>query len=287
MKNLFNPILLPMVLFMFFGTTACNIPITQLTQKESKMPEAKYYNSEFSDMPQDVSDAIANGPICTEEATAFKDRLDLLEVSDQKAENGYCLLEDGTCYSAIRTKFPEANGEMIYWWFWWHVFKDIRYKIWCPGAHYSIDITDKDQVNDESLSYSERIFNNPHLPVEDVGSGVMQLSIRFVPPETFGFTPSMLKEANVEAILCSIVGNNIAGVYVNHSYMIHIFQREGEELVLRSRFWLGSILSQVSPFITKMIFTEQMGLDQVLHCSEEYNHLAEFLPEIYEEFGPK
>jgi len=49
------------------------------------------------------------------------------------------MLHDESGYVAVRTRFPGCTAEMIDWWFTWaKKEEDIRYKIWYPGAHYSM-----------------------------------------------------------------------------------------------------------------------------------------------------
>ena len=53
---------------------------------------------------------------------------------------------------------------------------------------------------------------------------------------------------------------------------------------MRSRFWLGQ-------FVDKNIREKFLGLEiakgTMLHCAEEDNHLASFLPQIYKEWNEK
>ena len=110
----------------------------------------------------------------------------------------------------------------------------------------------------------------------------MELSIRFMSPEDFGFDTTRFEEAGVEAVICGIVGYMIAGVKVEHTYMTHIFRRLGDGLEIRSRFWLGKAIGLAE--LRKLAITEGVARDLGYHCAYEYSHLSEFLPAIYEEF---
>jgi len=275
-----------MIVFTIFSAAGCieedNRYSAGLTQEELAMPEARYYDPDFAALPQEVTDALAQGPMDEADALSFRDAYKLQEPGYHNVENGYALLDNDVGYVAVKTDFPGATGNMIYWWFWWHGYKDIRYKIWCPGYHYATIIKDLARMNNPSLSYRERVENNTIYSVEDVGMGVQKLAIKFVPPETFGFNPSRFKMNGIEAVLCVEVGLMIGNLNVEHSYMCHVWRKKGDGLELRSRFWLGKKLQ--SRLLRQLIITEDTVRDMVFHCSLEYNHLAGFLPEIYNEF---
>lgn len=281
-KSLF--IILTILLTSFAITASVWAWNAGLTHEESRMPEAKYYNPAFADMPDEVAAALAHGPIDAEDVLDFENAADLQKPGYQNVENGYRLLDDGTGYVAVKTDFPGATGDMIYWWFWWHGYKDIRYKIWCPGYHYGVKIKDLSRANNPFLSYKKRIENNTIYSTENVGMGIQTLAIKFVPPEEFGFDQSQFKYQGIEAVLCVEVGLMIGGINVEHSYMCHVFRKTRNGLELRSRFWLGKMLQCL--WLRELIFTEKTLRDMLKHCSLEYNHLAGFLPEIYDEFGP-
>jgi hypothetical protein len=255
----------------------------ELTDEEKEMPEAAFYSTEFAEVPDEVADAVSNGPISPDQALAFEDINDLAKPGYLEVENGYGILEDGTAYVAVRTDFPDADKEMVHWWFWWHAVENVRYKIWYPGAHYAIGAEDMEQLTDESLIAEERYLNNPHYPVEDVGTGVMSLSIRFMSPEAFGFDTSTFKDNDVEAVVCGVVGLRIFNFTIEHSYLCHLFRKNGDDLELRSRFWLGAKLESL--FLRKLFINEALALGMMRHCSGEYTHLASFLPEIFNEFS--
>lgn len=257
-------------------------PTSSLTNDEKNMPEAMYYNTEFTPLKTEVQMAFSGGPIDCSKSLQYEDLNYLLEPGYLEVENGYCLNDDGTGFVAVRNVFPGATAEMVQWWFWWHANKNIRYKIWCPGAHYEISVKDSDQANNMALSYEERRVGNIHYPLEDVGSGIDHLSIRFVSPEDFGFDISKFGENGIEAVICGVVGYIIAGVTVEHTYMSHVFRKNGDGLELRSRFWLGKAIN--SEGLRNLALKEDTAKNLGTHCAREFSHLSEFLPEIYEEF---
>ncbi len=255
----------------------------ELTEQEKSEPEAKYYTPVFAPLPPEVEEALAEGPVDPGRALRLADIKDLIKPGYLAVENGYCVNPDRTGFVAVKTDMPGVTADMIQWWFWWHAEKDIRYKIWCPGDHYAISVKNRDQADDTALSYEQRRVNNTHYPYEDTGTGVFQLSIRFVPPETlFGCDPTKDSATNgIEAVVCAVVGYKVGMVTVEHTYMTHVFRRTPGGLELRSRFWPGSALK--SEGLRKMTIDRDVVKGLAYHCAREFSHLAGFLPEIYQE----
>ncbi|PKN53177.1 MAG: hydrolase [Deltaproteobacteria bacterium HGW-Deltaproteobacteria-13] len=255
----------------------------ELTEQEMRQPEAKYYNPAFSPLSPDVQAAISGGPADCNRALKFENINDLLKPGYLDIENGYCLNpDDGTGFVAVKTDFPGATADMIHWWFWWHAYPDIRYKIWCPGDHYAIGIKNKQQAGNPALTYEQRYVNNTQFPYEDTGNGIFKLSIHFVPPEAFGFNTGKFEEAGIAAMVCARVGYMVGDLNIEHTYMCHEFRKTHNGLELRSRFWPGKALPGVA--LRKLAITEDVVKGLASHNAHEYSHLAEFLPEIYGEF---
>jgi hypothetical protein len=268
--------------FVLLAHSPCSAYLQGLTAREKAMPEAGYFDPTYASLPEDVSAALSAGPIPSCKALKFEEINELLEPGYLEVENGYCLNPDGTGFVAVKTDFPGATGDMVRWWFWWHAFKNVRYKIWCPGSHFAISVHDMDRMLDPTLSYEERYLNNPQYPVEDTGTGYPWMSIRFVEPEAFGFDTSRFEAAGIDAVVCAVVGYRFAGITaIRHTCMVHLFRRTDAGLELRSRFWVGKALS---PFLRRFTITLDTARSIAFHCATEYNHLAGFLPEIYEEF---
>ena len=295
MKSIKRPfVLLIGMIFVCLVLTGCPAEIVseeaallglnaELTPEEMRMPEAKYYNPIFAPLPSDVEAAISGGPGDCSRALKFENINDLLKPGYLDLENGYCLnSNDGTGFVAIKTDFPGVTADMIQWWFWWHANKNIRYKIWCPGAHYAISVKNEQQANNPFLSYEQRRVNNTQLPYEDTGNGIFLLSIHWVPPEEFGFDTSKFKEAGIAAVLCAKVGYMVETLNIEHTYMCHVFRKTNNGLELRSRFWPGKLLPDVT--LRKLAITQDVVQGLASHNAHEYSHLSGFLPEIYEEF---
>lgn len=205
-------------------------------------------------------------------------------------------MSDNSCYVAVLTKMPDVSGEMIDWWFWWHAVESLRYKIWFPGSHLANHARDPEQLKNPALSFNQRFWNNTQYPVEDVGTGVEQLSITFLPPADFGFDTSKFDEARVATVICARVGS--VPKKVLHTDMCHFVRNTDNGVEMRSRFWIGrklnfTVLSETSPFqrlinakfTRKIMIPAETPLEMAHHCAQEYNNLASILPELYRDFG--
>ncbi len=271
-------------------------PLPDLTDEEKTKPYAKYYYRQLAPIPGDVQSAIDAGPIDPSQALAFEKINDLLEPGYHAKENGYCFMPDGSCYVAVLTRMRGVTGEMIDWWFSWHAQESLRYKIWYPGAHAGTGVNDLDRLQNKSLPFRERYWHTTHYPVEDVGIGQEKLSITFMPPEEFGFDTTRFKAANVRTAICTRAGSE--NKKADHTDMCHFVRQVAGGVEMRSRFWIGRrikvrMFSDRSPvnriantgYIRKIVIPRNTPCQMSLHCAQEYNNLAQILPDLYREFG--
>ncbi|WP_086975945.1 DAPG hydrolase family protein [Archaeoglobus fulgidus] len=215
---------------------------------------------------------------------SFSEKDKMLDEGYLPYENGFHHFPDGRAYVACLTKMPKVSAEMIYWWFRWHSEEAIRYQIWYPGKHFDVR-------TDETGS--------THYVTEDVGTGKQRIVIRFMTPAEFGFSKEKLETIDLKrnAIICARVGAEIPGHVVWHTWMCH-YAREAEKGVeLRSRFWIGEEIEVSGPLalilarllnrqaVKRRMIPGNIGRHMFHHCAQEYHHLAEILPEVYEEFG--
>ena len=202
-------------------------------------------------------------------------------------ENGWCTLPDGVGFVAVRTSMPAVTGEMVDWWFDWHPRDPLRYRIWHPLAHFSNSL-------EPPLEPSAKAhWGAVHHPVEDVGTGRVRARIAFVAPAELGFADDALGDPHVATIVCGWVGDETRRV--RHSVMAHVFLADGDGVVLRSHFWLGSAIRPYAPGVIAGLAEQVLnrppvrraalpaGLPQALarHCAEEYANLAAILPELH------
>ena len=183
--------------------------------------------------------AIKGGPIPSSEILKWENRTQLLDANYHKFENGWSTLEDGSRYVAVKTFFPNGTAEMIDWWFEWAQEKEnIRYKIWCPGAHYAMAQmeTPDYQFSKEGKGY----WGKSRFPVEDVGLGVAQIRLDFVPPSEFGF------ETLPDSSTMLAVRVGLPNGLLKHTDMIHYIRPVAGGVEMRSRFWMARDLEAMS-----------------------------------------
>ena len=120
---------------------------------------------------------------------------------------------------------------------------------------------------------------------------MLRAAIQFVPPSTFG-----LPAADDTVVpVCARVGSR--DVPVDAGWLIHHIRPTEGGSEMRSRFWLGgpyiAVRSApgvanrvVRPVVSRIIgATADYARDLMVHCAQEMNHLAGFLPALYEQFG--
>jgi len=79
--------------------------------------------------------------------------------------------------------------------------------------------------------------------------------------------------------------------------MCHFVRRKESGVEMRSRFWIGhtvlrsgvsekSIINRLINTKTakKLLLPKKVGFALAMHCAQEYNNLAEILPELYETY---
>jgi hypothetical protein len=237
--------------------------------------------------------AINSGPIADGGAVLGAHELDrLLDPAPLAAETGWCWTDEHIGYVAVRTEMPGTTGEMWDWWFDWHPRDALRYRIWYPGAHFDVRFKAPREAG------AKPFWGAAHFPVEDIGLGSETFRIEFRPPSRYGFSSDVLEDPRVATVVGGFVGSPRRRARVG--VIAHVFLRERDGLVLRSRFWLGSALRPDLPGVLgealgrlisnapvrRLTMPGTLPLCLARHCAAEYAHLASILPELYERFGP-
>lgn len=235
--------------------------------------------------------AIEAGPINPSLALPLAQIDRLLDPAPLAAETGWCLMPDSTAFVAVRTAMLQVTAEMVDWWFDWHPRESLRYRVWHPAAHVS------NSVELPAEAGAKAHWGTVHHPVEDVGLGVINARIAFLPPSELGFASDALGDPNVGTVVCGLVGDD--KMHARHSVMAHVWLNEGDGLVLRSAFWLGAVMRPDLPgalgdlagrLINRPLVRRRLveqGLPQALslHCAQEYANMATLLPELYSRFA--
>ncbi len=261
-----------------------------LTDEEMQHPLARYWFRRGF-IADDVLNALRRGPMQTADVLEWRHRTRLSDPGDLPVENGYCMLGDGSGYVAVRTHFPDCTADMIDWWFNWAQQEEIiRYKIWYPGAHYSMSQAPTPGYVREP---GDKIYwGMSRFPVEDIGVGVTRMRLDFVNPREFGFDG--LPDGGT--ILAVRVG--LADGWFKHTDMIHHVRPADGGVEMRSRFWMGRKIEAMAggagllgsaldwPFVKRQVLKPGIARSMAFHCATEYAQLAGFLPELYEQYGP-
>jgi phloretin hydrolase len=254
----------------------------------------EYLALPLTPVPDEILERLEAGPIDPADAQRVEDVDRLLDPAPLAEEFGYCWMPDGVGYAAMRNQMPAGPREMAEWWFEWHPQEDIRYQIWHPKAHISSRV-------DPSDHRLERPYWDVTLhPVEDIGLGVEHMRMDFKRPEQLGFSPGALDRPGVAGIMGGFVGDDKKRAF--HTLMIHVFLDDPETggYVLRSRFWIGSMLRPYGPApiagaigalvnhkaFRRVVVPRSAPQVVALHSAEEFEHLATILPALYAEYGP-
>lgn len=200
-------------------------------------------------------------------------------------QEGVWRAPEGNVLIICNTDLPDVTPAMVDWWFGWHLPDSSRYALWHPTAHRRARVKeDRSHLSNDRARY----LDNVSYVDEYVGDTLKRLSIHFVSPQGFGFTD--LDESNATAI-CAITSDRL--LMAEGGSLCHLVLPTNNGCQMRSAFWLGNIRHHVaplhlllnaiynSPFFRKRIITDQFCLDLLRHCSEEMNHLARFLPQLY------
>jgi hypothetical protein len=268
------------------------------TEREIQEPYVELYNRRQATIPSKVIDDILNSPYSEKDALLLENINDLMNPGYLPLETGYCNMSDGSVFVAVLTEMPRVTGDMLDWWFWWHPINSLRYKIWYPDTHFGTKLdVDLDEYKARKGPYNQRYLNTTNYPIEDIGIGTDTLSIRFVPPQNFGFDISRFETADVATAICGIVGS-VSKKIRQHTYMCHFVRKKDMSVEVRSRFWIGhtviknsvsdkSIINRLlnTKFARKILLPKKVGFCMAMHCAQEYNNLAKILPELYETYA--
>lgn len=247
------------------------------------LPYARFFNEIIRPIPKLVENAIKKS---AKQGLWFENVRHLNNAGYHDLENGYVLNSDGSLHVAVLTPMPNVSPEMWDWWFGWHSCEDSRYKLWHPKAHQSAVWADgRDEV-----AYVNRTSNIE----EYIGKKLEKAAIQFKSPIELGFSEAEIADKSKVVYICARIG------YVDYpldfGWLVHQIRKTDEGAEMRSRFWMGGkfIAIRSKNFLAKIIskvlqkvvkLPEKQAKDLMAHCSEEMNHLAAILPDLYNEFN--
>lgn len=258
--------------------------MSNLQTADPKEDLAKFLNTTFTQLPAEVSQALEM-PLSWDELPDFSDAPDLAREGYQRIENAYTVLPDGSCKVAVKTDMPGVTPEMWDWWFGWHGCSDHRYKLWHPCAHVSAKW--KDGRNDPCYVGRDSIIR------EYIGKNLLDAAIQFKSPLEFGFSAESINRKDEAVYICARLGHT--SLPVDYGYLVHQVRKTTDGAEMRSRFWVGGRYvalrknGKAADIITAIIkkfrsLPKNFAYDLLQHCSEEMNHLAAFLPGLYQEY---
>ncbi|MBY4127655.1 hypothetical protein HQO83_04535 [Rhodococcus fascians] len=254
-------------------------------------PYAHYMAARTTPAPATVAEAYASPPLTPERIPGFGTiATDLAPTGYSGVETGFGQRADGATFVAVRTLMPGVTAAMVDWWFGWHSSEAARYKLWHPDAHLYAAIAEDRTAPD--MSDKAKYIGNTSFVDEYVGPKLQQLAISFRDPVAHGFAVPL-----DQTIVFGRVGSSIAPVDLG--WLAHQVRPVDGGAEMRSRFHLNlrglhmpdvkqaacAVRRGASVDPTDLVLGLDLARDLLLHCGQEMNHLAGFLPELYAEFG--
>jgi hypothetical protein len=255
---------------------------------DHKTPYAHFFDENMKSIPLYAVEALKNSPFQKGSIPPLSNILTLEKEGYCDIENGYTLEADASLRIAILTEMPNVSPKMWDWWFGWHGCMANRYKLWHPKAH-------QDAVWKDGQSH-EGYIGRTSMIEEYIGKKLEKANIRFIDPTELGFDPQMINDKNKVVFICARLG--YTQFPLDFGWLVHQIRAVEGGSEMRSRFWVGGehIRIRANGFLPKILskflqkinrLPQQQAIDLLTHCAEEMNHLALFLPKIYDEFGKK
>lgn len=241
-------------------------------------PFAEFFDPEMAALPKHVITALDHGPQAGPTLPSFDDIATMTDDGYQQTENGYGTVRDGGIQVSVRTDMPGVTPAMWAWWFGWHGSDSRRYKLWHPRAHVSARWAD----GGGDGGYVGRTS----LVQEYLGSAFSRPAIRFVEPSVLG-----IAVAEDAVAICARLGSG--DVPVDVGWLVHHVRPTRDGAEMRSRFWMGGRHvavrhgNRLTDIALRPIAARQLPdpRDLMVHCAQEMNHLAGFLPALFDRFA--
>jgi hypothetical protein len=258
---------------------------------DANTPFGKFFKPEMAPLPKHVVEALQHGPQGEMALSAYEDAADVADDGYQQTENGYGVLDDDSYQVSVRTDMPGVTPAMWSWWFGWHGCDTRRYKLWHPRAHLFAQWKDRDADKGAGRQGAQRYIGRWSLITEYIGSAKLSGAIQFVDPAEMGCPP----DSDNAVAICARLGSS--HVPVDIGWFIHYVRSTPSGAEMRSRFWMGGphvavrnapdLASRaMRPVASRILGNPEANARNLLvHCAQEMNHLAGFLPELHEAFG--
>jgi hypothetical protein len=260
------------------------------SESDRAKPFAKYWNPVMRPLPAHAVDALHRGAVAEPLIPGVEQAQETLFGGKPVIETGYALHANGAMHVNILTDMPGVSPEMVDWWFAWHGDDAAKYKLWHPQSHVHAQWV---QPQPETGEWRSRYVGNTSFVDEYLGSELSRLSIRFVLPQELELHHPSLDDPKEATAICARGG--LGERPVDAGWLVHHVRRTATGSEMRSRFWIGGpyaaprqpgVLARLTAQAAKL-FARPTDIDArnlLVHCAQEMQHLAGFLPAIYEEF---
>lgn len=286
------------------------IPAPEATDAEKAMPLYKYYTRPLRYLGPLLSQAIDHGPMEMYHAQPLNDLIShlLLPGEYPAISLGYCKHPEGGGFMRHYQFYPGARFDMLKWYYTWINIPckhqpagcgNMKYKIWCPNGHFTHEfINGKDRTDGILTQESMGLGMNPGTPYAE-----QYISIRYpIDLSEFGMTKAKAQELKDA---CCWVDPAIVKFYDPKDYWekgILTKVLGTEVMVSMSRPVNGGIEKLSAEWIGwdiqdgKFVYDEETPWWRpnedfmhmcLTHAHVEAQHLADFLPELYEEYSGK
>ncbi|GGG25532.1 hypothetical protein GCM10007304_44240 [Rhodococcoides trifolii] len=259
--------------------------------EDRAQPYAHYMAATTRPAPQVVQEAFTAPPLAAAAIPVFDGlTTDLGPEGYSAVETGYGRTDDGVLFVAVKTDMPRVTAAMWDWWFGWHSSESARYKLWHPDAHLYASLR-TDTTNASGPDKAKYVGNISYVD-ENIGPKLQQLGIEFRDPIAHGFTVPA-----DQTIVFGRVGSSIAPVDLG--WLAHQVRPVPGGAEMRSRFYLNlrglhlpnveqaycAVQRGASVDPTDLVLGLDVAQNLLMHCGQEMNHLAGFLPELHAEFS--
>ena len=251
----------------------------------ASLPYARFWNPVMAEIPAHALRALSDSPV----AEALMPRMPeaVNDIVGSPIQNGYTVTTEGAIHVNLTTEMPDVTPAMIDWWFGWHGDSAPRYKLWHPLAH--VHAQWKQPPRAGSIGRARYVGSTSQVD-EFLGSAMIRAAIQFRRPEELRLVDP-IAAAGVEATaVCARVG--LVDAPIDIGYLIHHMEAVPGGSVMRSRFWIGPpyiaarkvAFRPVMPIARRLVsLTELDARALLVHCAQEMNHLATFLPALHEQ----
>lgn len=259
--------------------------------RDQARPYAKYMAVRTRPVVSTVAAAYLADPTPSQQIPEFSAlTADLSPHGASAVETGYGTTASGAIWVAVHTPMPGVTAAMWDWWFAWHPVESARYKLWHPDAHLYCGIaTDRCA---EPIPDRDKYIGNIAYVDEYIGPELQQLAIAFADPRAYGF-----EVPDQHTVILARVGSAVAPIDLG--WLAHQVRPTPAGCEMRSRFYLNLYglhqpdLTQAERAVQRGVAADPADLapdtdlarELLLHCGQEMNHLAGFLPRLYHDFA--